>query len=257
MKRKVLIIINPGEDEKADNYCKGVFVDADNYKSYFMTPYGGNWKEPEIAILDRPTKANVKLELDKMSLLDFSIVIFCGHGFYSSISKSNILELNSMEHIDSVDLKRGADKRIIILDCCRKIHAEYINEAVIEKAKTFSETMGGLLLNPLECEKYYNKTIMECEGQIIICNGADIDEFADDDSSKGGLYSSNLLKFSREYVGKKLETIDLKSKYKCESIVAVQNGVSPLVAVASGNKQHPQIQKPRSAQKYLPFIVIA
>lgn len=259
MNRKILIIINPGENEEDENYCAGVFVDADNYNSYFQTSYGGNWSENEISILDRPTVAKVKKKLEELNRCDFSIIVFCGHGFYSSKSKSNILELSRDNEIDALDLKKNVEKRIIILDCCRQVHAEYLTE-YFQKAKAFSESLDALLsLNPEECEKYYNIHIEQCNNQIIVCHAANIGEFANDSSSSGGHYSFSLLKSSREWVDNTLKTIDLTKNCKSMSIAKAHNTAIPLVRRQSGDLQHPQIEKPRieSGEKYLPFIIIA
>ncbi len=85
MKKRVLLIGNPG-DEDADNYCRGVLRDIDNYKQYFMSFAGGEWYESEIKTMLKPSKIEVETEISKMQDLDYSIIVFSGHGY----SKDNI-----------------------------------------------------------------------------------------------------------------------------------------------------------------------
>jgi len=259
MKRKILIITNPGE-KGDEHYCKGVYVDAENYKSYFATPYGGYWsEESEILHLDKPTKLRVDQQISDLSICEFSIIIFCGHGFYSSSSDSNILQLNLNERIDSIDLRKNSNKRIIILDNCREVSRDYITDGVILKARAFSESLSGMnKLHPESCKKYYNQTIESCKNQLIVSYGCDIGEFANESSTKGGYYSSSLLKVSRKLVDDTIDSVDLKKEYFTASFPKLHQASIPLVEKLSDNEQNPQIDKPRlsKSDKYLPFIII-
>ena len=100
MKRKVLIIINPGK-VRSDNYCNGVNVDSEKYDSFFKSSYGGCYSDDEVEIMKRPSVLDLKIQLLSIKNYDFSIIIFCGHGFFSQITSSNILELNDDEDFDS------------------------------------------------------------------------------------------------------------------------------------------------------------
>ena len=164
MKRRILIITNAGK-VGADNYCEGVYRDKENYISFFKSGYGGYYSDTEIRAFDKPTKAKVREEISNLTNdnIEFSIIIFCGHGWYSTISNSNIFELNdSKEQIDSLELRTGAKKRIIIEDNCREPHPEYITESL---SKAFSATAlsenRNQQINLEECKRYYNKKILE------------------------------------------------------------------------------------------------
>jgi len=196
MKRRIIILTNPGKlgDE---NYCEGVYKDKENYISFFKAPYGGYWSDSEIKYKDKPTKSwvNNEIRLLMQDEIEFSIIIFCGHGWYSSISESNILDLNGIEEYDSIDLRKDANKRIIIHDSCRKVHDLYINESIQKlfsvKGISLSEMQR---LNPDECKEYYNTTILQCPKQIICSYSCDLNETAGDDPPIGGFYSSSLIK---------------------------------------------------------------
>ncbi len=258
MNRRVLIISNPGE-KGTDNYCAGVPIDVENYKSYFKAPYGGFWSDDEIKHLDKPTKSSVNKELSDIASFDFSIIIFCGHGWYSSVSESNILTLSKDESIDSNDLRKNAKRRIIILDSCRKVHKEYITDE-LRKAKMFSESVMAMVkLNGFQCKTYYNEAAEKCPEQIITAYAANINELAGDSSTFGGYYSSSLLKAAVDWVDDNIGSVDLATKYTSSIFPSHHNSSIPRVEKLSGGTQHPQIEKPRLSEtnEYLPFVILA
>lgn len=261
MKRRIIIITNAGKIG-AENYCDGVFKDKDNYISFFKEAYGGYYSDSEIRHFDKPTKVKVRQELAllKNDVIEFSILIFCGHGWFSTISQSNIYQINDSEEIDSLEFRENANKRIIIEDNCRKPHQEYVTESLIKsfsvRALNDSTTQQ---LNPTECRLYYNRRISECPEQIICAQACDIGEIAGDSSSKGGYYSSSLLRQAVNTVESEMKTIKLSISYNVFSFPSCHNKAIPSVLTLSGNKQNPQIDKPRfeNSSEYLPFAVIA
>lgn len=257
MKRRVIIITNPGKNN-APNYCKGVYKDASNYESFFKSPYGGYYSSDEIRIFDKPSKLRVLTELSLLNIQDieFSIIIFCGHAFYSTISESNILEINDNEQIDSLDLRKNAKKRIIIEDNCREPHAQYIVESYTKMFSVKDST--GQQLDPIRCQKVYNEQIEKCPNQLIIGMACDIGETAGDSETSGGFYSSSLLKATKNLAEQNLKHTNLKNSFKTFSFPECHDAAIPLVKRLSGNLQNPKITKTRLDEtKYLPFAVIA
>lgn len=261
MKRRIIIITNPGKIG-SDSYCEGVNKDRENYISFFKEAYGGFYSDSEIRTLNKPSKVKVREELSllKKDDIEFSILIFCGHGWYSTVSNSNIFHINDTEEIDSLEFRQNAKKRIIIEDNCRKPHPEYIRDSLI---KAFSA--GGVLestirqLNPADCKLYYNQRITECPEQIICAHGCSVGETAGDSSSNGGYYSSSLLKQTAKTVENDIKSIDLSKSFRTYNFPSCHTNAIPLVQSLSGNKQNPQIEKPRLSEpnEYLPFAVIA
>lgn len=262
MKRRILIITNAGK-VGADNYCEGVFKDRANYVAFFKAGYGGYYSDSEIRTFDKPTKAKVREELSLLSTdgIEFSILIFCGHGWYSTVSNTSIFELNdSKEQIDSIEFRAGAKKRIIIEDNCRKPHKEYINESLIKGFSAMALSDGHRRqVNPEECKILYNQKITSCPQQIIIGQACSVGELAGDSPTNGGYYSGSLLKQAVRTAEADLQSIDLSKSYKTYSFPSSHNNAVPLVQSLSGNTQNPQIEKPRvsDANDYLPFAVIA
>lgn len=257
MTRRAIIITNPGKLGE-ENYCQGVYRDAENYKAFFKEAYGGYWYDSEIVVRDKSSARLLQNDLASLnsSGVESSIIIFCGHGFYSSISRSNLLHLNDDELFDSDHLRTDANKRIIILDCCRKVHHEYLGES-IQKSRAYTELKARQQkLNALECRKYYDKKLEECGKQLIVLHSCDINESSGDSSSFGGFYSSSLLLSSEEWARDQLRTIDLSKSYLSLSITGAHTSSVSRVKVLSGGLQNPQIEKPKSTEG-LPFVIVA
>src|SRR5579872_4151749 len=156
MERKALIIGNPGE-RGAKNYCRGVEKDLEEYVSFFLSPIGGAWREPEIVILDRPSTEEVRVVIRSLRRVDYAIVIFSGHGFTRADSQL-ILELKTDQRIEADELKRGAPKQTLVLDCCR----------VVEKpTRLFIESMKKAMImraaiSDSQCRQFYDLQIQLC-----------------------------------------------------------------------------------------------
>lgn len=76
----MLIIANPGERD-AENYCEGVNQDVTRYQCFFTSIQGGAWKSDEIKTLICPEPWEVALALSELKSAEYSMVIFCGHGY--------------------------------------------------------------------------------------------------------------------------------------------------------------------------------
>ena len=231
---------------------------SENYTKYFKTAQGGYFNDNEIKIYDKPMKSIIKSEINKLTSddIEFSIIIFCGHGFYSTQSQSNILCLSKSERLDSLDLKENFRKRIIILDSCREPHDEYLFEDEISAFSADILKAEKQRLDAEACKFYYNKKIENCTDQAITLYGCSIGELCNDDSQLGGLYSSNLLKAAKDWVSTKLETINLREEYNTLPISSCHQNAVPGVIKRSAGKQNPSIEKPRTTD-ILPFCVVA
>jgi hypothetical protein len=255
MDRKVMIISNPGEKDD-ENYCEGAINDAANYLEYLRSPYGGAWKYPSEFVMfnERPSVTQLRRELNSFCSLDYSLIIFTGHGEYSTDANSTILELKAGEEINSLELYCGTKKRTLILDCCRKIPKKLLIEEKFLRIAVSSVPE----FDADVCRQYYNKDVLEnCDPAIIIAFSCSIDEFSyDDRSKKGGVYSLNLIRSATNWV----RNYDLTSfvdneKYATLSIVKAHNNIIDVVKERTGDRQHPSIVKPRSGT-YFPFGIV-
>lgn len=248
MNKKILIISNPGE-LGAENYCAGVNKDVENYKKFFTSSLGGKWYEWEIEHLIQPDVTRVENSLEKMRTLDYSIIVFTGHGY-------------SMDGDTYVELKPGKDKkdrsndlrvdefrlankkRLIIVDCCR---SEL--QPIDESEEVYMENLMKAFSQQKTRERY-ERRIQDTPLMNIIMYSCDFGETSGDDSRNGGYYSSALLKvcngFEKKYMYSENE--------EYLSAVDVHNLAIPLVK-AKKEDQNPQIEKPRS-EPYLPFAIV-
>lgn len=241
MNKRVLIISNPGETGTS-GYCNGVNVDVEGYLNFLTSPSGGFWNSTEIKHLQMPTSQQLRLELNQLKTIDYLMVVFCGHGYYSAAKKDTILQLKKGEEIESINLRVNS-KQTIILDCCRKICYEIVSESRVMKFAAVSAK-----LNPAKCRTLYEAKITGCSNSRIVMYGCNIDEFANDSSSQGGFYSSSLLQIPQDMVGNNQDSII--------TMVDAHNIASERVKRLSSNDQKPQIEKPRTVS-YYPFAVFA
>jgi hypothetical protein len=52
--------------------------------------------------------------------LDYVLIIFSSHGYHCTNRESTVLDVRDGHAIDSVELRDGAKKQTLILDCCRQ-----------------------------------------------------------------------------------------------------------------------------------------
>ena len=127
MKRRAIIIANPGL-EGTESYLGGVLKDISNYQSFLCSELGGCWLEGEIVKLIRPSVNRVRNTIQGLSNVDYALIIFSGHGCHDTQRDSTVVDLGD-EDIDSIELRSGASKQTLILDCCRKKSPTTLMEA--------------------------------------------------------------------------------------------------------------------------------
>jgi hypothetical protein len=84
--------------------------------------------------------------------------------------------------------------------------------------------------------------------------GCSVDETAGDDAPTGGYYSSRLVAGAEEWVTNQ-RNLDTDHKYAILSVVEAHLLATPKVQEVSGNRQNPEIEKPRSSP-YFPFAIV-
>jgi len=247
--RSALIITNPGE-VGSEGYCEGVNKDAQLYRSFLLSPVGGAWRSSELSTLKQPSRQEVRDAVSAIAGADYSLVAFCGHGYYSASKDSTILELRKGIELDSVELRQGATKRTIVLDCCRKVH----RPMALDEAMRKSIAKADAVVDPKESRKYYDKSIADCSDGIVVLFGCSIGETAGDDAQRGGFYSYNLVESTRDWA--RDNDVDTATDYSVCSVVRAHAKALPRVTQLSGGTQTPTIQKPRS-EPYFPFGIVA
>jgi hypothetical protein len=241
------LIANPGI-EGEELYCKGVFADMDNFKKFLLSPIGGLWKDGEIITKIKPTKIELLKEIEVLKSVDYGLVIFSGHGWHSGQLDETMVKLNDNESISSKELRKGAPKQTLILDCCREIHSEPVKkmfECAFEKMSS--------QIHPEDCRFFYDNQIIKCANSIIVLYGCDINETAGE-SLSGGYFSYRLINSSKEWASRKV--IDTTKQCSILSMVEAFETTDVLVKEFTDKRQNPQIEKPRS-EIYFPFCIVA
>ena len=247
--RKALIIGSP------DNNIPGVNVDIKNINSFLLSAIGGAWKDSELINLTNPTIEEVRNQISLLKLFDYSFVFFAGHGYYSMRKDSTILNINTTQELDSIELRQGASKHTLILDCCRKLKDDRILKEAAMESLTF-DSANQQKPTASECRKYFNKKIEKCSPGLVVMNSCDLNEYAGESADRGGYYTSSLIKSSQNWANDKLLSIDLRKNYATYSTQQCHDDASIRVKQLSGNRQNPVFEGPRSENKF-PFAIVA
>lgn len=247
--RKALIIGAP--DEK----IPGVNLDIKNLRVFFNSPIGGFWYDNEITTLVSPSANDIRRQVELLRGYDYSLIFFAGHGYHSIERKRTILHINSRETLDSLELRAGAAKHSLIMDCCRKPESErrLLKAAMDSMSFTEARTQQP---DPAKCRQYFNKAIDDCENGLVVMNSCSIDETAGESSSEGGYYTSSLIDSANDWAKNRLRSIDLTKNYATSSTQECHNSAAAQVKRLSGNRQNPTFESPRSEKKF-PFAVVA
>lgn len=245
MKRKALIITNPGE-QGAENYCQGVNTDREAYRAFLDSALGGWWFASEVQVLDRPRVADVAIAIEDLKRFDYALVIFSGHGAYSKSRDETVLELRAGHEMDVSDLVVEGKRQTLIIDCCRVFTEETLPESLILKAQRAYAQLDGR-----SCRLHYEEAIAKCGIGAVKLYACAPGEVAYD-TSQGGIYSQNLLRAATAWSdepGRAAQRATL-------SVAAAHESAAARVARRRGQPQTPVIEKPRSGP-YFPFAVVA
>lgn len=250
MKRRALIIINPG-DFGEENYCNGVFIDSHNYELFLKSSCGGCWRDDEILIFDRVEAEVIRRAVGDLELVDYSFIAFCGHGGHRSANEPVTVEIKPGVSMSSDDLRRGAKRHTLVLDCCRKIE-----EPTPLLEASFESYAGNLrnIISSDKCRRLYEGRIKECGEGIIVVHGCAVNELAGDSEELGGFYSYGLINAAMKWVSANL--VSIKNGHNILSVPEAHDKAFIIVDKLSGGRQHPQISKPRS-KIHFPFAIIA
>lgn len=238
-----------------DKKIPGVEMDVANLRTFFKSPFGGYWYDYEINTLISPSSAEIRKQIELLKEKDYSLIFFAGHGYHSIERKRTILNINSLETFDSSELRVGAPKHTLIMDCCRV----ETSEKRLLKAAMESISFDSAITkkpDPVQCRKYFNKAIDDCENGLVVMNSCSVNEEAGESSSEGGYYTSSLIDSANEWAKNRLQLINLSRPWdklttqNCHNLAAVN------VKTLSGNRQNPNFESPRTEKKF-PFAVVA
>lgn len=248
MNRSALIIASPGERNE-EGYLPGVEMDMRAYVQFLKSALGGAWRDEEIKVFRNPSKLVVQAGIVHQSTADFSMTVFCGHGYHNADEDSTYVVLGKTEHVDSKLLRRGAGKHVLILDCCRELQPTPKLESYREVTAAAKPS-----LSRSECRKFYDQTIEKCSKGLAVLHGCAVDEVSNEDSEEGGYYSNGLISAANKWFSK--SAVGTSAKFAILDIASAHKAAKEAVVERSGDRQHPKIENPRSENQF-PFAVIA
>lgn len=233
MKRKALIIGAP------DSAIPGVKADMKNYYAYLTSRTGGLWRADEIDVLENPSR---KLTLEKVSMLryvDYSFVLFGGHGSYSTSDRATKLVVGGREQVFDHELMYGAERRTVIIDACRNIPTP---SAVRTLRKIAMDSMA--FASAIDPRKVFDAAVMLCPPSLTAIHSCSIDESAGD-NERGGTYSRALLDAAYEWNGSASSVLTIDDAHTKAAEWTLRE---------RGGSQHAQCTSGRGTQKF-PFAV--
>lgn len=199
MKRCLIIIGNQGTPNKG-NFLPGVSRDVNNYLSFFKSDNGGAWENDEIVqeVYDWTSAGlNSTIYRRRMEGLDYAVIVFAGHG-YALRNGETYFEFSDGDDVSLSTIKSWfpAQKVLMIADSCQCFINLYREGGILREAlaqRQFSQRRDYL-------RNLYNSHIGSVPtGAFTFASAVSSGESAND-TSKGGLYSYNLLNVANDYV---------------------------------------------------------
>jgi hypothetical protein len=122
----------------------------------------------------KPSCADVERKVKWLSRYDYVLIVFAGHGYHSTATKSTFLTLRKGEELDSTRL-RLFTRQTIILDCCRVERPTLpVKEMVTLIAKAAPS------VNAENCRRLYDKHIESASMDRVTMYACAIGEEAGD-----------------------------------------------------------------------------
>ena len=187
MRKKALIVGCSGSEQ---SFLPGVQRDIENFRNFLKSPNGGHWFESEIVSLYNPTELELQEEIEslKSQNLDFSFVVFSGHGEYSEVMGCRRLYLTNSKFVYEKDMLKISPKQLTIIDSCAETD-DMILESKMEKSAGLERLYSSVIK---DYRRLYELSIERCKPQAINLYSCDIDEYSQD-TSKGAMYAAHLL----------------------------------------------------------------
>lgn len=246
MNRRLILIANDGGQS---NFLPGVSRDINNYISYFMSDEGGAWSKEEIVVVKNADDVTINADwLHQFFLfadVEFILLVFSGHGY--SKDGETYLELQPDHDCKVEDIRLWAynTRCLLIADCCRV--PVYGHGGTIPSIQSvITESVQSNYRDA--CRELYNNAVKEVPiGTFTIGYSASLGETAID-TSKGGLFSANLLDEARKFI-----SFAKISPSSCDTVYSY-SFVHTMTARNMPTGHEPSCETPRGNQ--FPFAVV-
>jgi hypothetical protein len=169
-------------------------VDLARYLAFLESDHGGAWEREEITVFRSPSLRKVEATIGARSDIDFSLVVFAGHGHHDGDETS--VWVNDHESCSVSALNTFARRQMIIVDACRTP----LRGELFEKRADFGGEVGWPpdFEYRASCRALYDEAIRGAEMGQSIAYASSPGEAAGD-TSRGGRFSRSLLDVSEQW----------------------------------------------------------
>lgn len=249
IRRKALLIACPGPPD--DDYLSGVKVDIRNWRDFLKSPLGGAWAAGEISLLENPSAAAVKVAALSLAAVDYSMVVYTGHGHLDAASDRTYTAIGLDPGLPVSTLTKGADRHTVVVDSCRRPTARLPTMDALAKLVEKAEAQ----LSPEQCRRCFDQDVLACEPAHVTLYACSPGEFAHENERTGGYYTHHLLKATRDWFNEN-RGADTSDSYYSLSVVAAHRRASLALRRDRGDDQTPDSDKPK-VRKFFPLAIIA
>ncbi|QEH36550.1 Caspase domain protein [Aquisphaera giovannonii] len=237
MSRLAILIHSENADENSP--LPGPRRDIENFTSFLLSPMGGAWDPREFATEPHPTIDRMLELIDRANTVDYTLIVFSGHGGYYGRKMSILLSYGDSMLVDDI-YRRIKTKATIVIDACRSTIREDVDLRTPQMAQVLTEGTD-------QSENYralFDDSIARSTQRTTVVYGCARGEDAVD-TPTGGLFISNLLNAASEWASSRrgdrpqvLTGID--AVFRAEPRMKLSGfGQSPAVDPVSGFGIHP------------------
>lgn len=237
MKRFAIIIGCAGLGRQ---YRPGIEKDVDNFVGYLKSNKGGAWYDREIMPLKNENKSTILSAIENAkNKYDYVLVMFSGHGNYSTVMERRRLYTNEEEYFYETDIQGVASKQLTVIDSCACIERE-VNESQVKVFAALMDSLG----SEKDYRGIFDKWVESCPEQSLELYSCEKGEESSD-TGNGGLYAYNLI----------LSAKNTSSELNCLQAHEIAKPKVVETARRKGNQQNPTYSSSCKHGNVLPFSV--
>jgi len=176
--------------------CPGASVDVNTFEDYLNLNVGGAWnKDTEIVKYRNPTRDTILQVIKDIGRYDYAFITFSGHGGHPSGGAMEDTELCLQDYTEAkvYELIPRCHRSTIVVDACRKLPAITITTNLMEMRKKAIARFAEKRATRQDYVDRFNRLVEDCDKGSIKLYSCDIDESANEDTRRGGLFSRSLV----------------------------------------------------------------
>ena len=220
MKRRALIVGAAYNDPD----IPGVYTDLVAWDAFLKSACGGAWDTEEVETLKDPSLKDLNPALRRLAEVDYSFVVFCGHGATVDLGKpwtETILCFGTHGEVSDSQLNPGTPRCTMLLDCCRGLISLSDEQRFLIEGKAASA------VDRRGARSAYDEALELAEKGLVTIFAASVGEEASDRRS-----------FSKQLI------------LQAESVMAAHEGILPQSLAVELTAQAMKITTPQQHPEY-------